>query len=113
RPLPAGRISVGFAWVLYIAYTVGGIVLSALISASTGLIGVLIAVGLFLYSYDLKKRFLLGHIIIATFGALLLPFGGLAAGSTLLFLLFPVTFSAFFGREVLKTVPDAAGDRTH
>jgi geranylgeranylglycerol-phosphate geranylgeranyltransferase len=110
RPLAAGRIKVGLAWLLYAGYTLIGILLAGTIGAAAGLLGALIAAGLFLYSLELKKRFLIGHIIIAAFGALLLPFGGLAAGSNLLFLTFPVTFSAFFGREVLKTVPDAEGD---
>jgi geranylgeranylglycerol-phosphate geranylgeranyltransferase len=113
RPLAAGRVSVSAAWILYGIYTIVGIILAGLNGPALGLLGAVIAVGLFLYSYDLKKRFLLGHIIIGMFGGLLLPFGGLAAGSTVLFLTFPITFSAFFGREVLKTVPDAEGDRAN
>jgi geranylgeranylglycerol-phosphate geranylgeranyltransferase len=113
RPVAAGYIPIRVAWLIYVAYTLAGVTLAWTISATTGLLGLLIAAGLFLYSYDLKKRFLIGHFIIATFGALLLPFGGLAAGTSLLFLTFPITFSAFLGREVLKTVPDAEGDRAH
>jgi geranylgeranylglycerol-phosphate geranylgeranyltransferase len=113
RPLAAGRISVQAAWILYAVYNAGGILLALSINTAIGFISLITALGLFLYSFDLKKRFLIGHLVVATFGSLLLPFGGLAAGRSLLFLTFPVTFCAFFAREVLKTVPDAEGDRAH
>jgi geranylgeranylglycerol-phosphate geranylgeranyltransferase len=113
RPLAAGRVSVQTAWVLYATYNIIGILLAWFVSAQTGILAALIAVGLYLYSLDLKKRFLIGHILIGIMGAVLMPFGGVAAGSTLLFYSAPITFAAFFAREVLKTVPDAEGDRTN
>ncbi|MEP7287588.1 MAG: UbiA family prenyltransferase [Chloroflexota bacterium] len=113
RPLAAGRVPLWLAWTLYAAYTLIGITLAWAINPATGAVGVIIALVLFLYSYDLKKRFLFGHVVIGLSGALLLPFGGFAAGSTLLLITIPVIFAAFFAREVLKTIPDAEGDRAH
>jgi 4-hydroxybenzoate polyprenyltransferase len=69
--------------------------------------------GLFGYSAALKRRFLVGHAAVAALGALVLPFGGLAAGSLMPVATAPVAFLAFFAREVLKTVPDLDGDRAH
>jgi geranylgeranylglycerol-phosphate geranylgeranyltransferase len=113
RPLAAGRVSVQSAWILYAVYNALGVLLAWSVNTALGLISLITAIGLFLYSFDLKKRFVIGHIFVAAFGGLLLPFGGLAAGQPLLLLTFPVTFCAFFAREVLKTVPDAEGDRAH
>jgi geranylgeranylglycerol-phosphate geranylgeranyltransferase len=113
RPLAAGRVSVQAAWALYTVYNVLGVLLAWSVNTAVGIVSLITTVGLFLYSFDLKKRFLIGHLFVATFGGLLLPTGSLAAGQPLLFLTFPITFCAFFAREVLKTVPDAEGDRAH
>ena len=114
RPLAAGRVPVTLAWVLYILYTIIGVGIAVAINPATGAIAVLIAAGLFLYSYRLKKRLLIGHIVVATSGALLFPFGGMAAGYLIPTLYtIPITFSAFIAREILKTVPDAEGDRAY
>jgi geranylgeranylglycerol-phosphate geranylgeranyltransferase len=114
RPLAAGRISVWLAWTLYLLYTLIGIGLGVLVNAQTGLLAGITALGLFLYSAVLKKRFIVGHLTIAAMGAMLLPFGGAAAGHLIPTLYtIPVTGLAFFAREVLKTIPDVEGDRAH
>src|SRR5689334_5568790 len=56
RPLAAGRVPVMLAWALYVLYTAVGILLALSINPTTAGIAVLIATGLFLYSYILKKR---------------------------------------------------------
>ncbi len=114
RPLAAGKVSVPAAWAAYIATTVIGILLALSINPATGVLSIITAIALFLYSYTLKKRFLIGHITVAALGALLFPFGGLAAGAlfpTIYSVLF--TFPAFVAREVLKTVPDYEGDKAN
>lgn len=114
RPLAAGKVSVSSAWIVYIATTLIGILLAWTINSATGVLGIVTAAALFLYSYTLKKRFLIGHITVAALGALLFPFGGLAAGAlfpTIYSVLF--TFPAFVAREVLKTVPDYEGDKAN
>ena len=114
RPLAAGRVPVWLAWTLYAAYTLIGIMLSFLVSPAVGTTALAIAVGLALYSAVLKKRFVVGHLLIAALGAILFPFGGLAAGFLIPALYSaPVSFLAFFAREVLKTIPDAEGDRAN
>lgn len=111
RPIAAGRISVGLAWICYGGYTLIGLVLGLLVSPLIGLLTAATALGLLLYSSMLKKRFLIGHLTIALLGATLFPFGGLAAGYLIpVVYTVPVTLLAFFAREVLKTVPDAEGD---
>lgn len=112
RPLAAGRIPVRWAWAVYAASTVIGVVLGFIASPPAGIAGLSIATALFLYSAALKKRFVVGHLAIGVMGGLLLPFGGLAMGYLLPTLYtFPITFLAFFAREVVKTVPDVEGDR--
>jgi geranylgeranylglycerol-phosphate geranylgeranyltransferase len=113
RPLAAGRLSVPFAWTLYWTVTLSGILLALLVGPLNGLVALGIALLLFLYSLDLKRRLLVGHIAIALMGAALLPFGVLAAGGPGLPVLYSVAlvFPAFVAREILKTVPDYAGDR--
>jgi len=114
RPLAAGRVSVGAAWALYLVYTLVGMGLSFAINPATGLLALVTAGGLFLYSAALKRQFVLGHAMIGFMGALLFPFGGVAAGHLLPALYStPFIFAAFFAREVLKTVPDAEGDRAN
>ncbi len=112
RPLAAGKVSLQTAWALCLGCTLAGMVLAFMVSLAAGLVATFIALGLFLYSYDLKRRFLTGHLTIAAMGAALLPFGAVVAGE-----ITPVIYSAlfvfpaFFAREVLKTVPDYEGDR--
>lgn len=112
RPLAAGLVSLPVAWIACIGFTLVGVILGFLLGLWPGIVALLIAVGLFLYSFGLKHRFLIGHLTIAAMGSALLPFGALAAGE-----LTPVIYSvafvfpAFVAREVLKTVPDYAGDR--
>ena len=94
--------------------TLVGIILSFAINPATGLLALITAGGLFLYSAALKRQFVLGHIMIGVMGALLFPFGGVAAGHILPALYStPYIFAAFFAREVLKTIPDAEGDRAN
>lgn len=114
RPLAAGRLSVTLAWIMYALYTLLGLILGLTISPATALLGLAIAAGLLLYSLTLKKRFLVGHLLIASLGAVLIPFGGLAEGHLIptLFTV-PMTFCAFAAREILKTIPDADGDRAN
>lgn len=112
RPLPAGTVGLRMAWALCLGLTLLGVLLAFSINPAAGLLAAGIAATLFAYSFGLKKRFLVGHLTIAALGAALLPFGALAAGE-LLPVLYSVlfVFPAFFAREVLKTVPDYAGDR--
>lgn len=114
RALPAGRVSTRQAWLLYLTQAVGGVAMAFTINVGAGVVAAIISGGLLLYSAALKKRFLIGHLAIAAMGALLLPYGGIAAGSlTPTVYTIPVVFLAFLGREILKTVPDVEGDRAH
>ncbi|MCB9450420.1 MAG: UbiA family prenyltransferase [Anaerolineaceae bacterium] len=114
RPLPANLFSLRQAWVILLLFTVGGIVLSAIINLTSLLVVVFLCVLLAGYSLYLKPRFLVGHIAIALAGALLLPYGGIAAGNIVpTIYVVPIAFTAFLGREILKTLPDVAGDAAH
>ena len=114
RPLAAGKVSVPLAWAMYIGYNLAGILLGLAINPVCGGLALAIGTVLFLYSYSLKRKFLIGHVIIAALGASLFPFGVLAAGGlTPTIYTAPMIFAAFLAREILKTVPDVEGDRAH
>jgi geranylgeranylglycerol-phosphate geranylgeranyltransferase len=114
RPLAAGEISVATAWALYWLMNTTALGLALKVDPVLGFVSLGIVLLLFMYSTQLKQRFLVGHLAIAAMGAMVLPFGGLALGHmlpVLLSILF--VFPAFFAREVLKTVPDYEGDKAH
>ena len=114
RPLAAGEVTMPVAWALYAGTTVLGLLLAFWVNVTSGVVAVGIAILLFLYSWHLKQRFLVGHLAIAVMGAALLPFGALAIKQPLpvLYSAF-IVFPAFIAREILKTVPDYAGDKAH
>ena len=114
RPLPAGAISVATAWALYWVLNTTALALALKVSGILALVAVGIVMLLFIYSTQLKQRFLVGHVAIGIMGALILPFGALALGHALPVMLSVLfVFPAFFAREVLKTVPDYVGDKAH
>jgi geranylgeranylglycerol-phosphate geranylgeranyltransferase len=115
RVLASGQISIPMAWGLYILYNVIGLGLAfATTNPPAGAIAILVGAALFFYSFWFKRMFLIGHITVAVMGALLLPFGGLAANHLLPSLyIAPIVLLAFLAREILKTVPDVEGDRAN
>lgn len=114
RPLAAGDISTRTAWWTYHLFNVLGMVLAFLVNPITGVLALVMVVVLYAYSRYLKRRFLVGHATVGMLGALVLPFGAIAADHLFPVLyIAPVAFAAFFAREILKTVPDYEGDKAN
>jgi geranylgeranylglycerol-phosphate geranylgeranyltransferase len=114
RPLPSGIFSLKEALLLYRGLLAVGVLLSIALGLAPLLLTVAIATVLILYSLYFKKRFMIGHISVALIGALVMPYGGLAAGHLIPFVYtMPLAFLAFIGREILKTLPDVEGDKEH
>lgn len=114
RPLAAGDISTQTAWWTYHSFNVLGTLLAFLVNPTTGILALVMVVVLYAYSRYLKRRFLVGHATVGMLGALVLPFGAMAADHLLPVLyIAPVAFAAFFAREILKTVPDYEGDKAN
>ena len=81
RPLPAGWIAVRTARLLWVAGSVGGIALSAMLSAVHVALA-LAAVGLMvIYNALLKRTPLLGNLVVAGVIGLVLVYGGWVAGT--------------------------------
>lgn len=111
RPLPAGQFTIGQAWIVLIGLTVIGIVLSAMINVASLLMVLFLCTVLLSYSLIFKRMMLIGHAAVALSGALVLPYGGIAAENLIpTIYMLPVAFFAFMGREILKTLPDVEGD---
>lgn len=114
RPIPAGLISIQQAKLIYGLLVGVSIVLALFLSVEILVTVILVNLSLFLYSVWLKEKLLIGHAIIAINGGILLVFGGLVTGSiTPNIYTVPGLFFAFFAREVLKTLPDLEGDKSH
>lgn len=114
RPLPARQFAIRQAWIVLIGLTVIGIALSAMINITSLLMVLFLCTVLLSYSLILKRMMLIGHAAVALSGALVLPYGGVAAENLIpTIYMLPVAFFAFMGREILKTLPDVEGDTMH
>jgi len=111
RPIPAGRLSARtastFAHSCFAAALVLAIPLGPLSTAGT------VAAGFLLYAYTLFLRGLplVGNLTVATLSAMAVEYGGVLGGDARGVLYVAVfVFVFMFSREVLKTIPDEAGD---
>jgi geranylgeranylglycerol-phosphate geranylgeranyltransferase len=111
RPIPSGKISKKNALILYFVFAVLSIVVSIKISQTAFNIVVLSNILLFLYSYSLKKKILVGNFIVAFLTGFTLIFGGLAAGNAKAAII-PAVFAFLinFIRELVKDMQDIEGD---
>lgn len=113
RPLPSGAVSVVGARVAWATTSIAGGVLAvflspwhvALAAASIGL--------LYAYSAWLKRRLLLGNVVVGLALGLTLVYGGMTVGGVgpaLVGALF--AFLTTLAREIVKDIEDARGDAT-
>lgn len=111
RPLPAKELSINFAIILYIIFTIGGLFLSYSISWDLFFIAILVSLILLLYSYLLKRIILLGNITIAFCTALAFVYGGVAVNNIHAAII-PALFAFLVNliREIVKDVEDQKGD---
>jgi geranylgeranylglycerol-phosphate geranylgeranyltransferase len=111
RILPLGKLLPRQALWIGIFLSVIAISLGFFLRWDMGLIALLMVVVAFLYSWKLKKTFLLGNIIISLMTALTFIFGSLFIGK-IGHAWIPALIVLFFmlAREILKTVEDINGD---
>ena len=111
RPLPAGRVTVRTAWIVWGVGSLAGIGMSWLLSWTHVAMAVGAVALLFLYSVRFKRMLLVGNVVVAAMVALTLVYGGAAVGP-----LMPAFIGAAFAfltnvaREIIKDVQDARGD---
>lgn len=112
RPLPAAKLSIREAWIIYCFFSLVGLLLAWLISVEVFGLSLFIVIVLLVYSLFAKKIFFLGHFFVALAGCFSLIYGGLMVGEVFpTIYTIPAFFLAFVGREILKTIPDIEGDK--
>ncbi len=112
RPLPSGRVSRRLAMVVWVACSLGGVLLAWYTGPQHLLLAVSMVFLLAVYSMKLQRIALVGNTVVAVSVSATLCFGALAFGISE-----PVLAGAGFAflttlaRELAKDVEDVAGDR--
>ena len=89
-----------------------GTILAFILSLLPGLIALSTALLMVYYAYSLKKKFLIGNIVISFLTGLTFVFGGVIVGEILTSIIlgfFP--FLTTLAREIVKDMEDVEGDR--
>lgn len=114
RPLVKGEVTIKGATVFGIITLLGGLILAAIVSfKSLILILIIIILGM-IYNISLKKRGLLGNLIVAFNTAMPFLYGALivdALDKVTIWLFYLMAFLSTLGREVIKGIKDLEGDR--
>ncbi|MDI6840316.1 MAG: geranylgeranylglycerol-phosphate geranylgeranyltransferase [bacterium] len=112
RPIPKGRITKTQAIIISIILFGIGIGVSIKISSAEFIIATLATMLLLIYNFEFKKRGITGNLIVAYLGGLPFIYGGVAVKACLPTLVpFAFAFMLHLGREILKDIEDAEGDR--
>ena len=112
RPIPSGRISLNKAGFYSLALLLIGTILDFILGLLPGLIALSTALLMVYYAYNLKKKVLIGNIVISFLTGLTFVFGGVIVGEILTSIIlgfFP--FLTTLAREVVKDMEDVEGDR--
>jgi geranylgeranylglycerol-phosphate geranylgeranyltransferase len=113
RPLPSGKISRKNALIYAVfLFVIANLVALYLNIYMFGLVLLNTLVAL-VYSWRLKKRLLMGNVLVSWLVASTFFFGSLLTGTitVVILILFMLSFSANMGREITKTIEDVEGDR--
>ena len=112
RPIPSGRISLKAAGMYSLALFAVGIVLAFFIGLIPGIIVISSSILMIYYAYSLKKKFLIGNIVISFLTGLSFVFGGVVVGEiTVSILLGFYAFLMTMAREIVKDMEDVEGDK--
>jgi geranylgeranylglycerol-phosphate geranylgeranyltransferase len=112
RPIPSGRISLKKAGIYSLILLSTGTILAFIIGFIPGIIALVTSLLMFYYAYRLKKKFLIGNLVISFLTGLTFVFGGVIVGEILtsIFLGF-YPFLTTLAREIVKDMEDVEGDR--
>ncbi len=112
RPIPSGRLSLKKAGFYSLTLLTIGTILAFIIGLIPGIIALITSILMFYYAYSLKKKFLIGNLVISFLTGLTFVFGGVIVGEILtsIFLGF-YPFLTTLAREIVKDMEDVEGDR--
>ncbi|MFN4046116.1 MAG: geranylgeranylglycerol-phosphate geranylgeranyltransferase [Acidilobaceae archaeon] len=124
RPLPSGRLGVGLAWRLALAYTLLGLTCTFLIEPmpETTLIALWFLALAHFYNFMGKRVLIVGNVIVAFLTAFPLVYGVFIARHYLgpqwgpddhlrVSIFWAMVFLSVLGREIAKGIVDVEGDR--
>jgi len=111
RPIPSGVVSALHALVAYMIFIVVTVIVSMELPVVERLWISVWLVVLFFYSYTLKRRLLVGNLVVAGVSASGFLLGAFAGGDIRMGIL-PASYTFLFvlGREIVKDVDDLPGD---
>ena len=111
RPLPQSQISPKDALLFSVLLFIIGIILSVFINFVALGLSILVSLALVIYSWSLKRKFLIGNLMVSFISGLAFLYGGITTRDYRLSLV-PAILSFFFhlGREILKDLEDFKGD---
>ncbi len=112
RPIPSGKISLRSALIYYFILNLMALLFVSQTNFYAFLIALLSILVIFLYSFQLKSKGLIGNFVVGFMTGLAFIFGGVI-GEKIIPLLFPFIFGLLinFAREILKDVEDIEGDK--
>ncbi|MDA0711589.1 MAG: geranylgeranylglycerol-phosphate geranylgeranyltransferase [bacterium] len=112
RPMPSGRVSRAEAIALFFFLTSIGLFAGFLLPMPAPGFALFAVFGLVVYNFWLKRRVLIGNLVIGILGGSAFLYGGYAVQSYVS-ARWPALFAALFhvGREILKDMQDTPGDR--
>ena len=112
RPIPSGRIPLKTAGIYSIFLFVIGIAIAFYINWLLGMIALLSSFLMVYYAYGLKKKYIIGNLVISFLTGLCFVFGGIAVGEIIISIY--LGFYAFLmtmAREIVKDMEDMEGDK--
>lgn len=113
RPLPAGKIKANAARTFAIILFTFGLFLAIFVSPAALCVASFATVGLYYYSFRLKRTVLWGNLTVSLISALAFIYGGIAADAwTLAITPGGFAFCFHLGREIIKDIEDVDADRT-
>ena len=121
RPLPSGRVTLNEAKLFSVFLLLIGVSLSiiSIIRYESSILIFFITIFFsfisWLYSYSLKKRGLIGNLIVAISMTIPFIFGGIIINgftNVLLLSFSTIAFLSGLGREIVKTICDVKGDKS-
>ena len=112
RPIPSGRISLRGAGYYSLILLAIGTIIAFIIGLVPGIIALSTSILMIFYAYNLKKKYLIGNIVISFLTGLAFVFGGVIVGqleASILLGFYP--FIAHMAREIIKDMEDVEGDQ--